>query len=60
MSRIKLTAVILIAAVSLFVLCSCGEDRSGYMTGNCSRDGVAELIRDNPELAGNGFTKTTT
>lgn len=60
MSRIKLTAVILIAAVSLFVLCSCGEDRSGYMTGNCSRDGVAELIRDNPELAGNGFTKKTT
>lgn len=60
MKKIKLTAVLLLTAVLIFSVSSCKPDRSGYMTNNCTKDGVAELLKENPELKENGFTKKTT
>ena len=59
MKIVKLTAAILAAAVLIIGLCSCGENRSGYMTNNCNKDGVAELLAESPELKENGFTEKT-
>lgn len=59
MKNKKLTAALLIAAVLLMIFCSCGQSREGYMTNNCTKDGVEAFVRENPELSDKGFTKKT-
>ena len=59
MRIIKITAAILVAAFVIAGLCGCGEKRSDYMTGNCTKDGVAELLAESPELKDKGFTDKT-
>lgn len=59
MRIIKITAAILVAAFIIAGLCGCGEKRSDYMTNNCSRDGVKELLQESPELKEQGFTEKT-
>lgn len=59
MKIIKITAAALVAAVIITLLCGCGEKRSDYMTGNCSKDGVPELLAESPELKEKGFTEKT-
>ena len=60
MKKLKMTAVLMLTAVLVFTVSSCRPDRSGYMTNNCTKDGVSALLSDNPELKENGFTKKTT
>ena len=57
MKNKKLTAALLIAAVLLMIFCSCGQSREGYMTNNCTKDGVEAFVNENPELSDKGFTK---
>ena len=59
MKIIKIIAAILVAALIITGLCCCGEKRSDYMTNNCSRDGVKELLEESPELKDQGFTEKT-
>ena len=59
MRLIKITAAILVAAFIITELCACGEKRSDYMTGNCTKDGVTELLAESPELKDKGFTDKT-
>lgn len=54
---IKITAAMLVAAVLLAAFCGCGDNRSGYMTNNCTKDGVKELLAESPELKEKGFTE---
>ncbi len=55
----KLTAALLIAAVLLMIFCSCKQKRDGYMTNNCTKDGVEAFIKENPNLSSDGFTEKT-
>ena len=59
MKKYKIAAVIILTAVLLTVLCACGQDRSGYMTNNCTKDGVSEFVKANKELTEYGFTEKT-
>lgn len=59
MKILRITAAMLVTAVFLTVLCACGQDRSGYMTNNCKKDGVKEFIAQYPELKEYGFTEKT-
>jgi len=59
MKNKKLTAALLIAAVLLIIFCSCKQNREGYMTNNCSKDGVSALVAQYPELNEYGFTEKT-
>lgn len=59
MKMIKITAAVILAAVLIISAASCKRNRSGYMTNNCTKDGVSALIGENPELPNNGFTKKT-
>ena len=57
MKIIRITAAILVAALFIAGFCSCSENRSGYMTNNCTKDGVSELLAESPELKALGFTE---
>ncbi|MBO4423847.1 MAG: hypothetical protein J5879_10425 [Clostridia bacterium] len=59
MRILKITAAMLLAAVVVSGLCSCGESRKDYMTGNCSKNGVSAFIAENPTLSELGFTEKT-
>ena len=60
MKFIKTAAVTLIAAVLLLLVCSCGTDKSGYMTNRLTKDGVSEFLQSDPELSKFGFTEKAT
>lgn len=56
MRIIKITAAIIVAAFVISGLFGCGEKRSDYMTNNCTKDTVTELLAESPELKDKGFT----